>query len=365
MSPVKRATHFRVGMIVFITILLLTMAGVLLGLFGQGEKPARYYVLFEGSVIGLRERASDVLYRGVKIGQVADIRVDSTAPEAIAVGMDIDPYFQITESMEAEIILTDLTGIRSILLTGGASSEPVVKPGGAIKGRPLFLEEINEMAEGFIEPSRQLISNVNALLDEKNRQNVSGLLVNIQEISDEVSKTAKDLLTDENRELLSSTLKNVSRASNEAAELPATMVESLERINTLLVNVGESAEKMGSQISEVAESARTILDDPNLADSLEKASQLLGKTSNLADTMNRSIESADLEGSLGQLGGLIGELTITAKAINQILGPGQGDILEILANLRKSSENLREFTGYLRSNPSAIVRAAPREERRP
>ncbi len=365
MSPVKRATHIRVGTIVVATILILTAAGVFLGLFGQGEKPTRYYVQFEGSVIGLRERASSVLYSGVKIGQVADIRVDSKAPEAIKVAVDIDPYFQITESMEAEIIMTDLTGVRSIQITGGVASEPIVNPGGIIRGRPLFLDEINEMAQGFIEPSQQLISNVNSLLDEKNRRNVSELLSNVQEISDEVTKTAKDLLTDKNRHLLASTLENVNQASIEAVGLPATMIESLENINALLIEVGESADKMGAEISEVAQSTLAILTDPNLTDSLKKASLLLGKTSQLADTMTRSVESADLEGSLGQLSELIGELTITAKSINEILGPSKGDIKEIIVNLRKSSENLREFTSYLRSNPSAIVRAAPREERRP
>ncbi len=365
MSPVKRVTHFRVGLIVVITVLILTAAGILLGLFGQGVKPTRYYVQFEGSVIGLREHASNVLYRGVKIGQVADIRVDSKAPKWITVAINVNPDFEITQGMEAEIILTDLTGIRSILLTGGAPLELGVKPGGFIHGRPLFLDEINQVAEGLIEPSQQLISNVNALLNEKNRQNVAGLLSDVQEISSEVSKTAKDLLTDENRHLLSSTLENVNRATSETLGLPSAMIEGLENINGLLIEIGESAEEMGAHIAKVAESAQSILNDPNLPDSLDKASRLLGKTSELADSMTRSVESADLESSLGQLRELLGELTIAAKSINKVLGPSEGDLQEIIANLRKSSENLREFTGYLRSNPSAIVRAAPRAERRP
>ena len=89
--------------------------------FGQGEKPTRYFVRFEGSVIGLRERASQVLYRGVKIGQVASVELDDFLRARVR--MEIDARIELPVDSSAGIRTAGLLGDQFIALEPGAEDE--------------------------------------------------------------------------------------------------------------------------------------------------------------------------------------------------------------------------------------------------
>ena len=334
MAPVRRATHFRVGLVVLVSGGILVVTLGLLGLFGTGPKPKRYYIKFDGSVVGLRERASEVFYRGVRVGTIPEITVDSNDPHWITVAIDVRPDFRIKQRMEANIIITDLTGIREIELSGGAREDPDLAPGGSITGNRTIFEEIGGVTQNLITRSSEMIEKISAVLSPETRAH------------------------------LASTIANVDQLTTEALSIPDRTRESLDALNAVVGNVDGLLSRSGDDITESVAAARRLLDDPHLSETLKSASDLVDSLNRLVDQVSSAIGQDKLRETVGEANTLVRELSALTRNVNSLLNENRAEIRRIIANLRLSSDNLKEATLALRNNPSALLRSAPAEERR-
>jgi ABC-type transporter Mla subunit MlaD len=332
--PHQRATHFRVGLVVIATVVTLVSAAFLLGLLKTGRSPKLYIVKFAGTVVGLRERASEVLYRGVRIGLVTRIEVDSDNPEWIMVQVEIDPDFNIKQGMEGYIIITDLTGIRDIELEGGARTDRNVPPGYEIPGRKTVLEKMGKMTQDLVSGSSSLLANLTDLTGEANRAHFASTIANIDEIS-----TA-------------------------ALRIPDMALSSLDRLDAILEEARETLESAGNSVDETLSSTRELIENPDLVEVFKHAAETMEGLNEVTRSLAAAAGETELRGVLDETRGLIVELSGLTRDLRGMIRENRPDIQRILTNLRLSSDHLREITLTLRDSPSAIIRAAPPKERK-
>ncbi|MCX7016846.1 MAG: MlaD family protein [Candidatus Sumerlaeota bacterium] len=333
MARVSQTTYFRVGLFALAAVAMLVATMAWLGLFGVGAKPHRYYVRFAGSVVGLRERASQVLYRGVPVGTVAEIHVDSHSPEWITVGLDIRPEFTPKADMTPDIIITNLTGIRDLELEGGTRESPDLPPGGTITGIRTSFEEIGTVAQDLGAQTSSMLQDISSLLNEENRKRFASLLAHVDELT-----TGSLALPAETKESL--------QAAREA-------IETLERV----------ANRGGDDLSETLAAARRRFEDPRVEEAIKASSQLVDRLNALVGSISQAVGKEDLAHTVKSADELVRALADLARTANGILTENRAEVRRIVSNLPLSSENLRETSLALRNNPSALVRSAPAPER--
>ncbi len=88
---------------------------------GHGER-SFYRVVFAGSVGGLRTGGS-VLFNGIRVGEVAQLRLDPERPDQVTALIAVDKGVAIREDTQVGIEFQGLTGIAAIGLTGGTPSK--------------------------------------------------------------------------------------------------------------------------------------------------------------------------------------------------------------------------------------------------
>jgi phospholipid/cholesterol/gamma-HCH transport system substrate-binding protein len=93
---------------------------------GAGSERVSYRILFEGSVTGLRPGAS-VLFNGIRVGEVVDLRLDANNPKQVGAVVSIDRAVQVRSDTRVGLDFQGLTGIASITLKGVSDRAPVLK----------------------------------------------------------------------------------------------------------------------------------------------------------------------------------------------------------------------------------------------
>lgn len=177
-----------------------------------------YAITFQGSVSGL-QNGSKVLYRGVPIGHVADISIDTTNPELILVLADIKKNTPIKEDTIAELEMVGVTGLSQVQLTGGTTNSPKLAKKA---GNPYpVIAAVPSKFERIFSATPQILYRINELLSQENLRHVSHILTNL----DEVSSSLAVILSDE------------------AMDLPALAQDArsvLQRFNTALAHLEDT-----------------------------------------------------------------------------------------------------------------------------
>ena len=171
-----RAHYVAVGAFVLAVIVLGFVAVLSLGRVEFAQELKRYYIFFKGSVTGL-SKGSLVQYNGITVGRVVDVRVDPDDLEKIQVTVEIDNRPRQDQDRRA--------GFRrhQPVERGRHNPDPRRDPrgqGSRAGARPSLSGDCRRTARcssSVTEAGPQLldrlmvaVDNLNAVLDEQNRQ---------------------------------------------------------------------------------------------------------------------------------------------------------------------------------------------------
>ena len=305
-----RASYLTVGAVVLALIAALAAFSVWLVRADVDRDMARYEIAFSGSVSGLPP-GGQVLYRGIPVGRVAEIRIDPDDVESVLVAVDIDRGTPIKEDTIATLEFQGLTGIAYVQLRGGTQAsarlDPDAEPTPRIASRPSAVERL-------FESSPELLARAVALVDRLSL-----------------------LLTDENLEAVAGTLRNVETVT-------ATVAARSDSIDTAL---GGAAAMTGA-VQQTSEEVRSLASDLR---------QLAGRVDSQVEGV-----SGDLIATLAELQGAAASLTGAAGQLEQVLGQLEEPIDDFAAT------GLYEFTqlvGETRLLVAALSRITKEFERDP
>lgn len=192
-----RASYLLVGSFVLGTVAVALAAVIWLARSDFSDRPKRYAVYFGGSVTGLAI-GSPVRFRGVPVGNVAEIRIDPTNLERIKVTLDIKRGTPIRKDTVATLGMQGITGIAYIQLEGGTqgAEELTALPGQklpVIRSRASGIEQVLKNAPALFETAISVADRLMLLVNDENLRSVAESLRNIRAVSEILAKRSDNV----------------------------------------------------------------------------------------------------------------------------------------------------------------------------
>jgi phospholipid/cholesterol/gamma-HCH transport system substrate-binding protein len=158
---------------------------------GQRRQPVR--VVFSGSVSGL-SKGSMVLFNGIRVGEVTDIRLLPEDPRRVVAVTEVDRTTPVRTDTRARLEVNMLSGVAGIALVGGEPGAPVLTPG---PGQPLptifadrsDFQDVMEMARSLARRADEVLEGLGRIVSE-NEGTISRTLQNVEGFSRALGENA-------------------------------------------------------------------------------------------------------------------------------------------------------------------------------
>jgi phospholipid/cholesterol/gamma-HCH transport system substrate-binding protein len=286
-----RAHHLVIGLFTVIALVAALGFALWLGKSATDREVTFYEVGFESPVGGLAT-GNAVLFNGIRVGDVADLRLDPDDPRLVRALIRIDADIPVREDTRASLALANVTGSMNIQLRGGSPERPRLQ--GSRSDPPLILAEPSALSslladgETLIGGLNQLITNANRLLAEENTARVEQILINLEQLSEELAARSGEL---------------------------GAVVDIADRL-------GEEATSLLRSLAGLSQSAEALVDEDG-RQVLESAGQAMGSLQGMARRLeellgsNEEALSRGMQG-LGDLGPTIRELRGTLDTLGRI-----------------------------------------------
>jgi phospholipid/cholesterol/gamma-HCH transport system substrate-binding protein len=128
---------------------------------GLGQR-ASYLVEFEQPVAGLTVGAS-VLFNGVRVGAITDLKLDPKDPKRLDVAIAIDPATPVRADTKVDVTYQGLTGAPAIALKGGEAKAP------PLHGQPPVLKAPAGVGQNLTEAARGTLHNIDTILADNSK----------------------------------------------------------------------------------------------------------------------------------------------------------------------------------------------------
>lgn len=298
-----RAHHLVIGLFTVVAVIAALGFALWLGKAATDREVTYYEVGFDRPVGGL-DTGNAVLFSGIRVGDVADLRLDPADPRLVRALIRIDADIPIREDTRAGLALANITGSMNIQLQGGSPEQPRLR--GSIVDPPLILADPSPLSslladgETLVGGLNQLLINANRLLAEENTDRVERILVNLERLSDELAARSGEL---------------------------GAVVDIADRL-------GEEASDLLRGLASLSRSAETLVDAEG-RQALDNAGQAMGS----------------LQGMTQRLETLLGN---NEEALGRGM-QGLGDLGPVIRDLRNTLDNLGRITRRLEENPADFL----------
>ena len=205
----NKVNYTLVGFLVLLGIFMMLGFGYWMLKPSAEEKTQKYLIYFNESVFGLNINAP-VKYRGIRVGEVSELKINPHNTEQVQVTVDIDKSTPIKEDTVAKLTAQGITGLSYINLTLGSNNAPPLRSKEGqkypvIKSVPSFFEHFEKSLGSVSSHLTLSLLRIEQLLDETNQKNFKKLL---SDSSYTMSRVGK-LLDDKTIQHLQNTIKNL------------------------------------------------------------------------------------------------------------------------------------------------------------
>ena len=288
------------------------------GTFSSGGVPHHTYFKSAGGLLP----GAMVRYGGMDAGKVDTVRVDPNDTTRIEIDFRVKPNIPVKTDSVAKISALGALSDNYVEIGTGTKDGQLAPPGSELKSaETLGIADLGDMIGSLTPIAKDVMQNlnqrltelqvtiarVNDLLNDRNRQNISGSLTNLNG------------MLAEDRPKVSATLTNLQTASAKIVPVLDDLKKTMAEANTALSHVD-------AVVVENREDIRAIV--VKLRETLNTASALMDQIKNITDDNEDNID-------------------------------------EILLNVRAASENLRELTEELKTRPSTLIRGNGLKDRKP
>jgi phospholipid/cholesterol/gamma-HCH transport system substrate-binding protein len=324
-SQPTKAQKLRLGIFLAAGLTVLIGGIVILAGMKLGETRDRYFIRWSDGDVSLSglEVGSPVKYSGIRVGRVDTVRIDPKDVGVILVEISLDGGTPVAEDTKANLGSQGITGLKYIELSRGSAAARLRKPGEEIPPGTSLFDSLASQAEDIAEKVDKVLAQVIDLTGPDMKQRLGALL----DRSEKLMATVDGLL-EENR----ASLKVL------AARLSGTATQ-VEALTTELAGTARRANKLLDESALLVKNARATPERVNAF--LEQGTAVLNETRTLlgADGLQRT------------LGG-----------INTVLVQSRHEVIEAIAFLRETAENMSALSQRLRDDPSLLIRGEEGDE---
>jgi phospholipid/cholesterol/gamma-HCH transport system substrate-binding protein len=229
-------------------VIVLTVAMIAGGLWlASGMYNRKAYDLYETymteSVSGLNLN-STVRYRGVEVGFVRQIILAPGNVEQVRVRLEIERGTPVKTDTVAILQTQGLTGISYVELRGGRKDSPALQaaPGQevpVIASRPSLMERLETATPVLMANLSRAVDNLNALLDETNRNSLRSTLADLAVLTQTLAKRSS---------MIDATLVSSARTMANTASLSAQLPQLVQRFE----HAADALERMATDVSDAS-----------------------------------------------------------------------------------------------------------------
>lgn len=254
--------------------------------------------------------SSAVKYRGVEIGRVIRIKVNSRDLDSVLVDVKIRQGLIMKKDMSAVLAYVGLTGQKYIEMSGGTLASENLPPGGEIP-----------MGRGLGEKAEDIVTNLET-----------------------AAKRITELLAPENMKRFSAFLENAEKGS-------AALSGVLESRRTSLENTLANFEKASLEFARATEKFVPMTEDMSrLMRTLETNSQeTLGNIS-------RRFSSEEMGQAIKDVRAFLDTASVSLRKVESVLLEQQSELTRTFSSLGVAVENLVRFSREIADEPSALLR---------
>jgi phospholipid/cholesterol/gamma-HCH transport system substrate-binding protein len=263
-----------------------------------------------------------VRYGGMEAGKVEVVRVDPRDTTRIEVSFRVGPGIPVKTDSVAKITTVGALSDNYVEIGTGTKNGQLAPAGSEIKSvEVLGIGDLGDMIGGLTPVANQVLvtlnqrltemqvtlARVNDLLNDRNRTNISSSVGNL------------NAMLAENRPKISGSLTNVQAASAKLVPLVDNLKTTMDQANTTLAH-------LDSVVIENRQDIRAMVVELNKT--LLTASSLIGQLNNTTDYNTDNLD-------------------------------------QIMTNIRATTENMKELSDSLQSNPSVLIRGNNKKDRKP
>lgn len=274
---------------------------------GRPQQFDRYVAYMRESVSGLNVDSA-LKYRGVDVGKVEEITIDTENPQRIRLLLQVRQGIPITTDTVATLEYQGLTGLANINLSGGSPGSPKLTARDdedypVINTEPSLFNRLDTTTTDLLGNLIRTSASINALLNEENREHIATTLANAATLSEALAAQSQNFETALAR--LNDTLENARLASRDFPALTKDLAAGAEVIGG-----------MAEQFQAAAASATEI--------------------------------AADVERLVERAGGDLDRLSAAAAPA----------LTSMLKDLRRAAQNLDRMSDLLARDPSVLLYGA-------
>ena len=278
----------------FTLVLGAALAAVALWFSKDELKLIPYALATSSPVTGLKVEAP-VRYRGVDVGKVDDISIDTANSGRVQIRIGVREGTPITKSTYAQLGYQGITGLAYVLLGDDGKSKEALQSSSdavaAIRMKPSLMDDGETLFVSFAE----IADKIKHVLDDENQGRVRRTLANLEEVTQRASTVAKKLepsleampgLIAEAKGLAHDARASVKKADLLIGNANGLALKLDERVDTLVRAVG--------RVEEVGITARAVNEETMprmnvLIDDLSKESHALGRVINTLGEQPQSL----------------------------------------------------------------------------
>lgn len=234
-----RAHHLIIGSFAVGITLALVLFLLWIGKVELNREYQYYDLVFEGSVSGLSV-AGDVLYNGIKVGEITKIDLDPDNPDQVLVRARVRKDTPVKTDSVASMDIQGLTGVAAVLISGGSekagpltASEGQLFP--VIKTKKSTFQELFAGTPELIQRGNKLLALASEFLSSDNQKVFSDTLSDIHRLT-----------------------KNLANASDRLDSITANVDELSKNTNALIKG---DVKQTFADVRGVAADIRLIVDD--------------------------------------------------------------------------------------------------------
>jgi len=315
-------TEAKVGLFVLVSaaVLLVTVYRISTATIRGARVSYKTYFRYAGGL----EPGADVLFGGIKVGNVTAVRPYAEDPTRIEILLDVKTGTPINANSVAKLGSVTLVTSPVISISTGSNDAARIPPGGVI-------------------PSQETVA-----LDDMERKFAS--------------------LADSAHSVLSSAEKDMNDITSDARQLIANLnvltgKPNQQRVEAILTNADAMISRMSPKIDQISDQVLKLTNDVDQV--VAKAGPAVDNVNATVSNANQTItdvrepiqkDLADLSKTLDQARGLIADLRAAMRAKDQ-------DLTYTLANVRQITDNLNELTESLKQRPWSLIRIRQPKDR--
>ena len=327
---------------IVIIIALVTLTALILGVSGVSfwERHDQYIVRLR-SVAGL-DQGAPVRLGGLKIGRVLRLRIPPEDVTQVEIALGIRQGFPIPQGTWATVATLGLLGDTYLQLTTETNTPDRIPPGGQIPAREAAsIAEVLQRLQTVAKTADVLLAEAQGILHKE----MPDLMQRAGGVADAARTAvvhADAFVAPANRERVEKILAMLDQVTREGGDAVRQALEHIGATSGRLeATVGTVQEVVAENRADLRESVRTLRTD-------------LEQVGGLFAAVERTLESAQRA---------LSETQRTVSRVDQVVIDNREGLEEMLADLRRSSQNLREFTQSLKERPWTLLRPAPVPEK--